>query len=71
MLLSDIQYGRLQLIELSAGHSDQCGNQRWVTAGYTQYQECCETLYKCKYIKFRCVKITPLRNIDGNESNLS
>jgi len=30
MLLSDIQYGHLELIELTAGHSDQSGNQRHV-----------------------------------------
>jgi hypothetical protein len=34
MLLSDIQYGCLELIELTTGHSDQCGNQRQVTEYY-------------------------------------
>jgi len=36
MLLSDIQYGRFYLFELTAGHSDECGNQRRKTAGYAQ-----------------------------------
>jgi hypothetical protein len=36
MLLSDIQYGRFYLLELTAGDSDQCDNQRRETASYTQ-----------------------------------
>jgi hypothetical protein len=35
MLLSDAQYGRLQLIELTTGHSDQSGNQRREAGYYT------------------------------------
>ena len=37
MLLSDIQYGHLQLLELTTGHSDQSSNQRPVTTYSTQY----------------------------------
>jgi len=36
MLLSDIQYGHFYLFELTTSHSDEYGNQRWETAGYTQ-----------------------------------
>jgi hypothetical protein len=36
MFLSDIQYGRFYLFELTTGHSDQCGNQRCEAAGYAQ-----------------------------------
>jgi hypothetical protein len=36
MLLSDIQYGRFHLFELTTGHSDQCSNQRRETANYAQ-----------------------------------
>jgi hypothetical protein len=36
MLLSDIQYGRFYLFELTASDSDQCDNQRRETASYTQ-----------------------------------
>jgi len=35
MLLSDAQYGRFYLFELTTGDRDQCGNQRRETAGYT------------------------------------
>jgi hypothetical protein len=31
MLLSDIQYGRLQFLELSTGHGYQNDNQTWET----------------------------------------
>jgi hypothetical protein len=34
MLLSDIQYGRFYLFELTTGDSDECGNQRRETASY-------------------------------------
>jgi len=36
MLLSDVQYGRFYLVELTTGHSDQCSNQRRETANYAQ-----------------------------------
>jgi len=36
MFVSYIQYGRLQFIELSTGHSYECSTQRWVTECYTQ-----------------------------------
>jgi len=36
MLLSDIQYGRFYLFELTTGHSDESGKQRRKTAGYAQ-----------------------------------
>jgi hypothetical protein len=36
MLLSDVQYGRFYLFELTIGHRDKCGNQRREAAGYSQ-----------------------------------
>ena len=36
MLLSDIQYGRFYLFELTTGHSDQRDSQRRESAGYAQ-----------------------------------
>ena len=36
MLLSDIQYGRFYLFELTTGDSDKCGNQTRETADYSQ-----------------------------------
>ena len=36
MLLSDIQYSRFYLFQLTTGHSDQCGDQRREAAGYAQ-----------------------------------
>jgi hypothetical protein len=39
MLLSDIEYGRFYLFELTTGYSDQCGNQKRETADYTQCQQ--------------------------------
>jgi hypothetical protein len=36
MLLSDVQYGRFYLFQLTTGHRDKCGNQRCETAYYTQ-----------------------------------
>jgi hypothetical protein len=44
MLLSDIQYGRVYLFELSTCHRGQCGNQRRKTENCSQCQQCCETL---------------------------
>jgi hypothetical protein len=35
VFLSDVQYGRLQLLELSTGDGDQNNTQRWETAGYS------------------------------------
>jgi hypothetical protein len=37
MFLSDIQYGRLQLLELSTGHGYQNGIQTSETEDYTHY----------------------------------
>ena len=39
MLLSDIQYGRFYLFELTTGHSYQCGNQKRETACYAQRKQ--------------------------------
>jgi hypothetical protein len=36
MLLSDNQYGRFYLFELTTGDSDECCNQRRETADYAQ-----------------------------------
>ena len=36
MLLSDVQYGRFYLFELTAGDRGQCGNQSRETAGCAQ-----------------------------------
>jgi len=33
VLLSDIQYGRVQLLELRTGHGYEYGNQTWETGG--------------------------------------
>jgi len=44
MLLSDIQYDRVYLFDLTTGDRDQCGNQRRETADYTQRYQCRETL---------------------------
>jgi hypothetical protein len=38
MLLSDIQYGRLHLFELSTGHGYQNGVQTWETGDYARYR---------------------------------
>jgi len=37
MLLFDVQYGRLQLLELRTGHGYENGSQTWETGGYTPY----------------------------------
>ena len=39
MVLSEIQYCRFYLFELTAGDRDQCGNQGRETAGYTHRQQ--------------------------------
>jgi len=44
MLLSDIQYGRFYLFELTTGHSDQRDSQRREAEGYTQQHKWCEKL---------------------------
>jgi len=44
ILLSDIQYGRFYLFELTTGHSDQRDSQRREPADYTQRHKWCETL---------------------------
>ena len=44
MLLSDIQYDRVYLFDLTTGDRGQCGNQRRETADYTQRYQCRETL---------------------------
>jgi hypothetical protein len=36
MLLSDIQYGRFYLFELTTGYSDQCDNQSRETESYAK-----------------------------------
>jgi len=36
VLMSDVQYGRFYLFELTTGDRGQCGNQRRETEGYTQ-----------------------------------
>jgi hypothetical protein len=36
VFLSDIQYGRLQLLALSTGHGDQSNTQKWETEDYTR-----------------------------------
>jgi len=53
MLLADIQNGRLKLIELTTGHSDQSGNQRRVTKYYTHCQQCRETLKIGEYLQHK------------------
>jgi hypothetical protein len=39
MMLSDIQYGRVYLFDLTTCHGDQCGNQRRKTAECAQCQQ--------------------------------
>jgi len=36
MLMSDVQYGRFYLFELTTGDGNQRDNQRWEAAGYAQ-----------------------------------
>ena len=67
MLLSDIQYGRLQLIELSISHTDQSGNQRQVATYYTHCQQCYETLKGIEYSGHNIMKTEANNELILNE----